>query len=252
MENSLVFALAVIILIVISFSLLNESLTTEIVTNVTTTTTQTTATTLPSTIAPRIVELKVPAVDNDGNGVVTTLKVEVRDGEGRVLADVNNLLFWVDTQYSIRVAQRVAQNKTTVNISSVDLIYGIETDASLIEGPSAGAALTIATIAALENKTLNPNVMMTGTINPDGTIGRVGGILEKAKAAKDVGATVFLVPEGQSSQTYYKPVENCEKVGSLTYCTTEYKKEKANVTETAGIDVVEVSDVGDALKYFLS
>ncbi len=249
MENSLIFALVIIVLILFSFSFLNQSLTTEIVT---TTTIQTTTTTLPSVIAPRIVELKVPAIDNEGNGVVTTLKVEVRDAEGRVLADVNNLLFWVDTQYSIRVAQRVAQNKTTVNISSVDLIYGIETDASLIEGPSAGAALTIATIAALENKTLNPNVMMTGTINPDGTIGRVGGILEKVKAAKEAGATIFLVPEGQSSQTYYKPVESCEKVGSLTYCTTEYKKEKVNVTETAGIDVVEVSDVGDALKYFLS
>jgi uncharacterized protein len=248
MEKGLLLLLLAIVLLVVLSTFSNYSFNSEIIT---TTTMPTTTTTIKS-ISPRTVELKVPAVDNEGNGVVTTLKVEVREGEGRVLTDVNNLLFWVDTQYSIQTAQRVAQEDAKVNISSVDLIYAIETNASLIEGPSAGASLTVATIAALENKNLNPNVMLTGTINPDGTIGPVGGIAEKAKAAKDVGATLFLVPEGQGVQTRYKPVEQCEKIGSLTYCTTEYKKEKVNITASVGIEVVEVSNVEEALKYFLT
>ncbi len=41
---------------------------------------------------------------------------------------------------------------------------------------------------------VNPKVMMTGMINPDGTIGPVGGILEKASAAASVGAKLFLIP----------------------------------------------------------
>jgi len=250
MENNLMFLLAVIALLLVFFTFSNYSFKSEIISTNSSTTTTTQPITLQS--SQRTVVMKVPAVDNDGNGVVTLLKVEARDGEGRVLADVNNLLFWVDTQYSIRTAQRVAQSDVSVNISNVDLIYGIETNATLIEGPSAGASLTVATIAALENKSLNPNVMITGTINPDGTIGPVGGIAEKAKAAKDVGANLFLVPEGQGTQTSYRPVENCTKYGSMTYCTTEYKKEKVDISKSVGIEVKEVATVEEALKYFLT
>lgn len=195
--------------------------------------------------------LKVPAVDNEGNGLITTLKVQAQSGQGRILTDINNLLFWVDTQYSIQVAQQVAQNITKINISNIDLIYTIETNASLIEGPSAGAALTVATIVALENKVVNESVIITGTISPDGRIGPVGEILAKAKASKDVGAKLFLVPKGQGTQTYYKPVQQCERIGVITYCTTEYKTEKINISKDVGIEVKEVSDVQDALKYFL-
>ncbi|MCS7106040.1 MAG: ATP-dependent protease, partial [Candidatus Aenigmarchaeota archaeon] len=179
------------------------------------------------------------------------LIVEAKPGTGRVLVDINQLLFWVDTQNSIRVAQKVAQNYTKTDLSSIDLVYAIETNASIIGGPSAGAAITIATIALIENKTLNQSVMMTGTINSDGTIGPVGEIVAKAKAAKDVGAKLFLVPKGQSVQVYYKPIEHCERFGPITYCSTEYKPEKIDVSKEVGIAVKEVSNIREALKYFL-
>jgi len=198
------------------------------------------------------ISMKIPAVDSEGNGVVTRLKVEEKPGEGRVLVDINQLLFWIDTQESIRVAQRVAQNYTQLDLSKVDLIYAIEANASVIGGPSAGAALTIATIALLENKTLRQDVMITGTIEPDGSIGPVGGIIAKAEAAKEAGIKLFLVPEGQAVQTYFKPVEHCERFGPITYCRTEYKAERINVSEKVGIEVKEVENVGEALDYFLS
>jgi uncharacterized protein len=197
------------------------------------------------------ISMNIPAVDEEGNGVVTKLMVEAKPGNGRVLVDINQLLFWVDTQNSIRVAQKVAQNYTKTDLSSIDLIYAVETNASIIGGPSAGAAMTVATIALLENKSLNQSVMMTGTINSDGSIGPVGEIVSKAKAAKDVGATLFLVPEGQAVQTYYKPVEHCEKFGPVTYCSTEYKPEKIDVSKEVGITVKEVSNIQEALQYFL-
>lgn len=52
-----------------------------------------------------------------------------------------------------------------------------------IDGPSAGGALTVATLAAFRGDDLDPNVVMTGTINPDGTIGPVGGIPQKISGA---------------------------------------------------------------------
>jgi len=202
------------------------------------------------------IELKVPAVDNEGNGIVTKLIVQARPGEGRVLTDINQLFFWVDTQNSIRVAQRVAQNITNINISKVDLIYGIETDAQLIEGPSAGAALTVATIAALENKNINPDVMITGTIKSDGSIGAVGEVAVKAKAAEDVGTKIFLVPKGQSTYTYYEPVTECKEYGIpgfyKKYCTTEYKPVYLDLNENSTISVIEVFNINEALQYFLS
>ena len=52
-----------------------------------------------------------------------------------------------------------------------------------IDGPSAGAAMTVGTLAAFRGDDLNPDVVMTGTINPDGTIGPVGGIPQKVQGA---------------------------------------------------------------------
>ncbi len=196
--------------------------------------------------------INLPAIDDEGNGVSTPLKVEIRTGNGKVLTDIDKLLFWVDTQYSIQTAKSVAESYTRINTKNFDLTYTIEGgNATIIGGPSAGAALTIATIAALQNKTLRPNVMITGTIESDGTIGEVGGILEKAEAAKDIGATTLLVPEGQSVLTYLKPEETCSTIRGFTYCQTTYKEISLDVENEAGIRIIEVSDINQAISYFL-
>jgi hypothetical protein len=66
-----------------------------------------------------------------------------------------------------------------------------------IDGPSAGALMTSAVLAAYLGDTINPDVTMTGTINPDGTIGPVGGIPNKLEGAQAAGKKVVLVPGGQ-------------------------------------------------------
>ncbi len=196
-------------------------------------------------------EIFLPAVSSQGKGVVTPLIVEVKPGDGKVLVNINQLLFWVDTQQSIQIAKRVAEKYTKIDLSKYDLIYTIETNASLVEGPSAGAAITIATIAALLNKSLNKSVMITGTINPDGSIGPVGGIMAKASAAKDIGAKLFLVPKGQGTYINYVPVKQCEQIGFMTYCVIEYKPKRVTISKEVGIEVKEVSNIEEALKYFI-
>lgn len=198
------------------------------------------------------VTMIIPAVDNNGNGVTTLLNVQATPGSGKVLIDVNNLFFFVDTQNSIRTAVEVAHNITGMDMSKVDLVYSVDANVSAVEGPSAGAALTIATVAALENKTPNPHVVITGTINPDSTIGQIGGVLEKAQAAKEAGATLFLVPVGQGTSTTYQPQQNCETIGSITYCTNDYKGTSTDISSSAGINVKEVSTINEALSYFLT
>jgi uncharacterized protein len=164
---------------------------------------------------------------------------------------VDKLIFWTDTQNSIRTAKSVAEEITNTSLDNYDMIYTITANASVIEGPSAGAALTIATIAAIQKKQINSSVMMTGTINHDGTIGPVGEIIAKASAAKSIGAELFLVPLSQSAQVSYESKQYCEKIGFSQICTIEQIPSKVDVSEKTGIQVKEVKDIEEALKYFL-
>lgn len=196
------------------------------------------------------VSITIPAVDEDGNGLTTVLTVQIIPGEGRVLANIDKMLFWTDTQNSIRTSSRVASNITGKNLSNYDIIYTILTNATSVEGPSAGTALTVATIAALEGKTIDQAVFITGAINHDGTIGPVGEILPKANAAKEAGARLLLVPLMQSQEITYENRKYCEQIGPAQICTTEKVPRKINISEEVGIEIVEVADIQEALKYF--
>lgn len=196
------------------------------------------------------VSMYLPAVSQEGVGVNTLLTVEAVPGSGRTLTDIDNLLFWADTQHSIRTARRVAENITGKRMQDYNVVYTIEANASLIGGPSAGAALAIATIAALEARKMKDNVMITGTINHDGSIGPVSEILEKAKAAKIAGAGLFLVPLLQSRDVVYETTEHCEIFGQSKICTSETKPKKIDVQAEAGIEVREVASIQDAMEYF--
>jgi uncharacterized protein len=197
-----------------------------------------------------VASMFMPAIDDEGKGVATVLDVQLLEGSGRALANIDKLLFWTDTQSSIRTARNVAQEVTGKDMSKYDLVYTIRANASVIEGPSAGAALTIATIAALECVDVNESIMITGTINHDGTIGPVGEITNKAKAAKYIGAQLFLVPLSQSTEVTYKSEEYCENIGWSELCTTEQVPKKVDVAQEAGIRVIEVKNISEALKYF--
>ncbi len=194
--------------------------------------------------------LDLLAVDQDGNGVVIPLKVEVRPGTGKVLANIDNLFFWVDTQHSLQLARDIAADITGRNPKSFDVIYTLESNASVVGGPSAGAAFTIATVAALKNVSLDNSVLITGTINENGAIGQVGGIYEKAEVAKDVGAKLLLVPKGQATEVKLIPEEKCVKRPGFIFCETTYKRKEINISEKIGIEVKEVSNIYEALKYF--
>ena len=196
------------------------------------------------------VEMILPAVDKDGNGVGTVLRVQATKGTGKTLVEIGNLLFWADTQSSIRTAKDVAENVTGISLSNIDLIYSVDANASVIGGPSAGAALTIATIAAIEGRKPRSAVMITGAINHDGTIGPVSGVLEKAKVAKDNGANMFLVPLLHSGEIVYETRDYCRNFGPTEFCTQETYPRKVDVSKEAGIEVNEVQDIKEAAEYF--
>lgn len=91
-----------------------------------------------------------------------------------------------------------------------------------VGGPSAGMMFSLAIIDMLTPGPLTGggHVAGTGTIDPEGVVGPIGGITQKLKGAKRAGATLFLAPK-----------DNCDDVAG---------------SEPAGLTVVPVGTLGEA------
>jgi ATP-dependent Lon protease len=67
------------------------------------------------------------------------------------------------------------------------------------DGPSAGVALATALISAFTNRPVRHDASMTGEITLRGRILPVGGVREKALAARRAGVKIFIMPEKNKS-----------------------------------------------------
>jgi len=79
-----------------------------------------------------------------------------------------------------------------------DLDFTVEIDSGAVGGPSAGLAFTLAVLDQLTEGELTggAQVAVTGTIGADGSVGPVGGVLQKTAAVRSLGVDAFLVPAG--------------------------------------------------------
>tara|TARA_Y100000389_G_scaffold204506_1_gene257512 strand:+ start:20650 stop:23871 length:3222 start_codon:yes stop_codon:yes gene_type:complete len=62
------------------------------------------------------------------------------------------------------------------------------------DGPSAGAAITLGILSVLSNTTINPNVAMTGEIDLNGNVTKIGGLQSKLLGALKSGINKVLIP----------------------------------------------------------
>ncbi|MEM8925436.1 MAG: PDZ domain-containing protein [Actinomycetota bacterium] len=79
-----------------------------------------------------------------------------------------------------------------------DFDFLVDIDSGAVGGPSAGLAFTLAVLDELTEGELTggATVAVTGTIDPAGRVGAVGGVVQKTAAVRDLGADAFLVPAG--------------------------------------------------------
>ncbi|MCX6821412.1 MAG: hypothetical protein NTW30_01405 [Candidatus Aenigmarchaeota archaeon] len=181
--------------------------------------------------------------------------IEVNPGKGRVLMDTNPFLE-PDTQYSAETAVKVTQNYTGKSLNDRDVIVSFDTTGQLLGGPSTGAAMTITTIAAIEQKNIKTNVAITGTIEPDGEIGQIGGVVQKAEAAAKNGIKLFLVPNDELILTYYERQITKQKrapnyvVQRVSYIPKTLDLNNYTMSELK-METKGVSTISDAVKYML-
>src|SRR3989304_3971404 len=75
--------------------------------------------------------------------------------------------------------------------------FAIDPGAGNIDGNSAGGVTTVGVLAAILGDDIPADAAMTGGINPDGTIGPVGGIPQKIGGAAQEGMSLVLIPAVQ-------------------------------------------------------
>ncbi|WP_206615189.1 YlbL family protein [Rhodococcus spongiicola] len=104
-----------------------------------------------------------------------------------------------------------------------DVPFTIAFNLADIGGPSAGLMFSLAVIDKLSPGELNGGrfVAGTGTIDPDGNVGPIGGIPYKMIAAEEAGASTFLVP-----------AENCDE---------------ARANQPDGLELVRVETLNGAI-----
>ncbi|MDD5615317.1 MAG: hypothetical protein PHH85_03865 [Candidatus Methanoperedens sp.] len=181
-------------------------------------------------------------------GILLFARVIATNGTGHVFVDTSPYT-QVDLQGSARLAAMVASDVLGIDQRAYDFYYIIDISSPIIGGPSAGGALTVATIAAVKNWTLKPDVVMTGMINPDESIGPVGGIPYKLEAAAAQNYTLFLVPEGQGTVTLQKLITRAK--GSVIISNdVEETVDVIKLGEELNVTVKEVSTIQEVVKIF--
>ncbi|MEM2739218.1 MAG: S16 family serine protease [Candidatus Bathyarchaeia archaeon] len=183
-------------------------------------------------------------------GVVLEVRVDLRAGRGDVYVNTNPRI-GIDLQSSVRAAVEVSGRILGVNVSRYDYVVYVrgEREVEVVDGPSAGLAITLAIISALERRQLPSDVYMTGTINPDGSVGQVGGVLAKALAAAEHGAKLFLVPPGQSKDVVWEVREERTFIFTIRYLVPRQVNIESYLKDRGyNVKVVEVSNVEQALK----
>jgi len=100
---------------------------------------------------------------------------------------------------SVFNAASVIRKATNKDIKDYDIHVNI-VGGGKIDGPSAGAAITVCIISALLDKPLRQDIAITGEISLRGKIKPVGGIFEKVYGARRKGISTVIVPKDNEKE----------------------------------------------------
>lgn len=183
-------------------------------------------------------------------GSMVNVTVEVLPGRGRVLVQTTPLM-GIGFQEAGNTAVRVAENRSKTNLSASDVIFSIEAPDEIdsVDGPSAGALMATLVVSAVEGWHPNGSVTLSGTIDGDGRIGEVSGVVEKAEAARRQGKALLLLPEENAELVRRTELERDLRWFSVAEQRSITVDAKQHIEETVGIQVEYVGTIDDVLEY---
>ena len=90
----------------------------------------------------------------------------------------------------------------TERVRRSPLPFDVDISSGAVGGPSAGLAFTLVVLDVLSQGELTggKRVAVTGSIRLDGSVGDVGGVTQKAVAARHAGASLMIVPEASADE----------------------------------------------------
>ncbi len=135
-------------------------------------------------------EALVESLNGRRSGDVVLLEALRGSGDDEVLISE-------DVTLGSRTFERAGLERVATQFRDAELPFDVDFTTEDIGGPSAGLAFSLTVLDVLTEGDLTggSDIVVTGTIARDGTVGPVGGVRQKAFAAKAGGADVFIVPE---------------------------------------------------------
>jgi ATP-dependent Lon protease len=130
-------------------------------------------------------------------GEVLTIEVTILPGKGEMqltgkLGEVMRESGQAALSYARSRAQQLGLDKWFYR--DIDVHVHIPEGASPKDGPSAGITMAVALVSALTGIPTRPEVAMTGEITLRGTVLPIGGLIEKAVAARRAGLKTIVIP----------------------------------------------------------
>jgi ATP-dependent Lon protease len=124
---------------------------------------------------------------------------------------------------SVFNAASVIRKLTDKDIKDYDIHVNV-IGGGRIDGPSAGAAITVCIISALLDKPLRQDIAITGEISLRGKVKPVGGIFEKIYGARRKGINTVIVPQDNLKEVpsglndiEVKSVDNIEQLMKIVF-----------------------------------
>lgn len=170
----------------------------------------------------RIVNLDGQVIDSFGTlveslagrrsgDVVAVEAVRVVDGDETTIS--------AEVALAPRAFERIGLQFADTQFRDADLPVDVGFTTDNIGGPSAGLAFSLSVLDVLTEGDLTggADIVVTGAIDRFGNVGNVGGVHQKAFAAREAGAEIFIVPDGNFDEASAAVGDlRVESVSSLT------------------------------------
>ena len=158
-------------------------------------------------------------------GAVMDIEAIVTDGSGQVhvtgIVDEEELGQEGHRMRRKSTARGSAENVRTLLVAMGFRLEGKDVHINFpggapVDGPSAGAAMTVVAISALTGRSIDGSSAVTGEITVHGAVKAVGGVPDKIAAARAAGLTRVLIPRENDTETLHASGVEVVCVSSLT------------------------------------